>query len=56
MPNECPYHAENCPKVEDMERRIEKMETGIERNTKMLYYIAGLIVMGFGITGGMALW
>lgn len=60
---ECPYADKQCPKVIQLEERVDKIEGSIEKtadrvteNGKLLQYLLGIVVAGFGLTGGMIIW
>lgn len=51
----CPYGAESCPKVEELEVRVARMEQNQNRMMRILYYIMGIVTVSLGITGGSVL-
>lgn len=60
---ECPYGDKECPKVVQLEERVDRMEHSMERtadtvteNSKLLQYLMGMVMVGFGLTGGLILW
>lgn len=48
----CPYGADSCPKVEELEERVARMEANQNKIMKVLYYIMGIVTVSLGITGG----
>lgn len=60
---ECPYGDKECPKIAQLEERVDRMEHSMERtadtvaeNSKLLQYLMGMVMVGFGLTGGLILW
>ena len=47
--NECPYGAKACPKVEEMEERVGRMEKNQSRMMTTLYFIAGVVSVTLGV-------
>ena len=47
--NECPYGAEDCPKIEDLERRVSRMEKTMDKIMYTLYFVAGIVSVELGI-------
>lgn len=41
---ECPYGLADCPKVKDIEDRMDKMESHIENQTNLLWGVLGGVV------------
>lgn len=60
MPDdECPYGAKSCPKMEEMESRVEAFRKEIDgmRRTQMemyriLYLIMGIVTVSLGVNVG----
>ena len=57
MPVDCPYGADSCPKIEELERRLEETEerikgqsTDIKTMMKYLYIIVGMVAVNWGIS------
>lgn len=46
---QCPYGADECPKVEDLELRVYKLEKNQLRIMRTVYYIAGIVSVTLGI-------
>lgn len=51
----CPYGADSCPKVQELEERIVMMERTQLKMLRTLYYIVGVVSVSLGLTGGMLL-
>ena len=49
MPSDCPYGASPCPKMEDAEERMAKMEDTLNRILYLVAFIAGIVSVEFGI-------
>lgn len=47
---ECPYGAESCPKVQELEDRVSRIERNQQRMSRILYYIAGIVSVSLGVT------
>lgn len=48
--NGCPYGAESCPKVNELEDRVTSMEKNQIRMMRLLYFIAGIVSVSLGVT------
>ena len=46
---ECPYGAKSCPKVEEIEERVIRMEKNQSRMMTTLYFIAGVVSVTLGV-------
>ena len=49
MTSDCPYGAGACPKMEDAEERIAKMEVTLNKILYLVAFIAGIVSVEFGI-------
>ena len=49
MANDCPYGASACPKMEDAEERISRMEVTLNKILYLVAFIAGIVSVEFGI-------
>ena len=49
MASDCPYGAGACPKMEDAEERIAKMEVTLNKILYLVAFIAGIVSVEFGI-------
>ena len=47
--NECPYGANSCPKVEEIEDRVAHMEKSLSKMMTTLYFIAGVVSVTLGV-------
>lgn len=47
--NECPYGASSCPKVEEIEERVGRMERNQTKIMMTLYFIAGVVSVSLGV-------
>lgn len=47
--SQCPYGAESCPKVRDLEAKVNTIEKNQAHMAKILYYIAGIVSVSLGI-------
>ena len=47
--NECPYGAENCPKIENIEKSLDKLSVQIQKLSKILYFMLGVIYIELGV-------
>lgn len=52
---DCPYGADSCPKVSELEDRLSVMEHNQLKMMRTLYYIVGVVSVSLGLTGGMLL-
>lgn len=57
MSVDCPYGADSCPKVEELERRLEETEESIKEQStdikmmmRYLYIIVGMVAVNWGIS------
>ena len=50
MASKCPYGADECPKIKELDRRIDILEKNQIRVMRMVYYIAGIVSVSLGIT------
>lgn len=50
MRNECPYGADACPKIRELDERIDTLELTQARIMRTLYYIAGVVSVSLGVT------
>lgn len=48
--NECPYGADNCPKINALEKEVQSTKDLIIKMMKTLYLIAGILTINLGIT------
>lgn len=48
--NECPYGAGDCPKIRDLDERIDTLEKTQANMMRVLYYIAGIVSVSLGVT------
>lgn len=46
----CPYGADDCPKIEDIEKRAENHEKDISEIKKILYILIGMVAVNWGIS------
>ena len=46
---ECPYGARSCPKVEELETKVNTLEKNQLRMMRTVYYIAGIVSVTLGI-------
>lgn len=46
---ECPYGANSCPKVEEIEERVAHMEKSLSKMMTTLYFIAGVVSVTLGV-------
>lgn len=49
MTNDCPYGASNCPKLLDMNKRVDKLEHTLSKILYIVYFIAGVVSVEFGV-------
>lgn len=45
----CPYGAESCPKVTELEERVTRMEKNQSKMMITLYFIAGIVSVTLGV-------
>lgn len=55
MQNECPYGAGDCPKIRELDGRIDLLEHNQRKLMSLLYYIAGIVSVSLGATVGVGL-
>lgn len=48
--SKCPYGAESCPKINELDERIDALEKNQIRLMRTVYYIAGIVSVTLGIT------
>lgn len=48
-PNDCPFGANDCPKVEKLEDRLIRLEKMQHQTQTILYVIVGILAVEFGI-------
>lgn len=48
--SECPYGAEHCPKMEDLECEVQSVKVSIANMSRTLYLIAGILTVNLGVT------
>lgn len=48
-PSDCPYGASPCPKMEDTEERIKRMEITLNKILYLVAFISGIVSVEFGI-------
>lgn len=46
---ECPYGASSCPKIEELEGKVLKMERNQTKIMTTLYFIAGVVSVSLGV-------
>lgn len=46
---DCPYGASDCPKTENLERKVVGMEKTMNRILYLLYMVAGVLLVEFGV-------
>lgn len=47
--HECPYGPQDCPKLREMDERIDKLEANQIKLMRLLYYIAGIVSVTLGV-------
>lgn len=47
--SDCPYGASDCPKIEDLEKKVAGMERTMNRILYLLYMVAGVLLVEFGV-------
>lgn len=45
----CPYGADGCPKIEDLEQELKDTRAMVYRMMRTLYLIAGILTVNLGI-------
>ena len=48
--SECPYGAGDCPKIRELDERIDALEKNINNMSRILYYVAGIVSVSLGVT------
>lgn len=46
---DCPYNAQNCPKIEDVKTDIDKISDKLENIQRLIYVLIGVILCEFGV-------
>lgn len=49
MKNDCPYGADNCPKVEALEKSLDDLSEKIDTITRIMYLMCGIIAIQLGV-------
>jgi len=49
MTNDCPYGAKECPKLKEMDERMDELERNQLKLMRLLYYIAGIVSVTLGV-------
>lgn len=47
--NDCPYGVSECPKVAELDERVDRLERNQIRLMRTVYYIAGIVSVTLGI-------
>ena len=47
--NNCPFNAQNCPKVEDVKRDVDKIADKLDYITRLIYVLIGVVLCEFGV-------
>lgn len=47
--SDCPYGADDCPKVDDLEKRVARMEKNQAKILYTMYFVAGIVSVELGI-------
>ena len=50
MVSKCPYGADDCPKIKELDSRIDTLERNQIRLMRTVYYIAGIVSVSLGVT------
>lgn len=50
MVSKCPYGADDCPKIKELDERIGILEKNQIRLMRTVYYIAGIVSVSLGVT------
>lgn len=50
MPKECPYGADDCPKIADLEGTVRILHAELENMKRILYAIVGILMVELGVT------
>ena len=50
MVSKCPYGADDCPKIKELDERIDVLEKNQIRLMRTVYYIAGIVSVSLGVT------
>lgn len=48
--NECPYGADDCPKINDLEITVKVLHSELENMKRILYCIVGILMVELGVT------
>lgn len=48
--NECPYGADDCPKITDLEVTVRVLHSELENMKRILYCIVGILMVELGVT------
>lgn len=46
---ECPYGPEDCPKLRELDERVDRLEANQIKLMRLLYYIAGIVSVTLGV-------
>ena len=49
-PSECPYGAKDCPKIRELDERIDRLEENQAKLMRIMYYVAGIVSVSLGVT------
>ena len=49
MRNECPYGSAACPKVEEVDEKVDRLTHNQIKLMRTVYYIAGIVSISLGI-------
>ena len=47
--NDCPYGVGECPKVAELDNRVDRLEKNQIRLMRTVYYIAGIVSVTLGL-------
>lgn len=50
MTDECPYGAQDCPKISDLKHEVDTIKESISSMAKTLYLIAGILMVNLGVS------
>lgn len=50
MASKCPYGAESCPKINELDARIDTLEKNQFKIMRTVYYIAGIVSVTLGVS------
>lgn len=48
--SECPYGADDCPKIADLEVTVRVLHSELENMKRILYCIVGILMVELGVT------